>query len=225
MYIKNLPASTIYKGIYVLLCAAALIIDFGIPEGRMKWHILNYYTVLSNIACLVFYALAFAASVRAWGRGEKTFSYAPRAEGAFVFCISVTGLVYHFMLAPTAGGDFFSFKNMVLHYAGPAMVVLGWLLFSPKGRFCKWDPLKWLLIPLSYFAYILVRSTFAGGIGGSGSRFPYDFIDPAVQGGWDKMFWGVLEIAVAMAALGYIIYIIDWLLAKRSKNKREKAPC
>lgn len=225
MYIRNLPASTVYKGVYVLLCAAALIIDFGIPHGRMHWHILNYYTVLSNIACLGFFALAFAACVKAWGRGEKSCSYAPRVEGAVVFCIAVTGFVYHFMLAPNdmAGVGFFSFKNMMLHYAGPAMVVLDWLLFSPKGRFCKWDPLRWLCIPLAYFVYILVRSTFAGGIGGSGSKFPYAFMDPVVQGGWDKMIWGILEIAVGMAALGYVIYIIDWLLAKSSRSK--KAPC
>ena len=222
MYVKNIYASTIYKGIYALLCAAALIVDFGIPQGRMRWHILNYYTVLSNLACLVFFALAFAACVRAWGRGEKNFSYAPRTEGAIVFCIAVTGLIYALMLGPNdlaaQGSSFFSFRNMMLHYAGPFMVVLDWLLFSPKGRFCRWDPLKWLCIPLAYFAYILIRSTFAGGIGGSGSRFPYGFIDPAVQGGWGNMMWGVLEIAVGMAALGYVIYLTDWLLARKVKN-------
>ncbi len=226
MYVKNLYASTIYKGIYVLLCAAALIVDFGIPQGLMRWHILNYYTVLSNIACLAFFTAAFAAGVRAWRRGEKTYSWRPRTEGAVVFCIAVTGLIYALMLGPDdlaeQGAGFFSFRNMMLHYAGPVMVALDWLLFNPKGRFCVWDPLKWLSIPLAYFVYILVRSTFAGPIGGSGSRFPYAFIDPAAQGGWGNMMWGVLEIAVELAALGYVIYLIDWLLAKRTRNEKRR---
>jgi hypothetical protein len=89
------------------------------------------------------------------------------------------------------------------------MVVLDWLLFSPKGRFRPTDPLVWLLAPLGYFGYILVRSTFAGNIGTSESPFPYGFIDPAVQGGWGEMLRGVLFIALGMAALGYIIFALD----------------
>lgn len=130
--------------------------------------------------------------------------------------IAVTGIVYAVLLAPAdiAEGNFFTFKNLILHYIGPAMVVLDWLLFSPKGRFRLTDPLVWLLAPLGYFGYILVRSTFAGNIGNTGSRFPYDFIDPAVQGGLGGMVRSVLFIALGMAALGYIIYALDRMLGR-----------
>lgn len=220
MRIKNLRTSTLYKGVYIVLCAAALAIDFGIPQGRLNLSILNYYTTLSNIACLVFFTLAFAAGVRSLASQTRDGAWCTRTEGAIVFCIAVTGLIYGFMLAPQDFGkpDFFSFRNMMLHYAGPAMVLLDWLLFSPKGRFRALDPVRWLGIPLAYFGYILVRSTFAGNIGGTDSRFPYGFIDPAVQGGWDRMFWGVAEIAVGMAILGYLIYILDWLLSRRKSR-------
>lgn len=220
MRIKNLWFSTIWKGIIAMLCLAALLIDFGFFAGRADWWILNYYTVLSNIACFVFFALAHVRSEIALKRGERDFAWSPRIEGAFVFCIAVTGIVYATMLAPEdiAEGKFLTFENLVLHYVGPAMVILDWLLFSPKGRFRPADPLLWLLAPLGYFGYILARSTFAGNIGTTGSRFPYGFIDPAVQGGWGEMFWGVAYIAIAMAALGYIIYTLDWAL-KRSRGR------
>ncbi len=96
------------------------------------------------------------------------------------------------------------------------VLVLDWLLFSPKGTFRSSDPVLWLLAPLGYFGYILVRSTFAGNIGTTDSQFPYGFIDPAVQGGWGEMFWGVAFIAIGMAILGYAIYTVDWLLRRKS---------
>jgi hypothetical protein len=220
MQIKNLWFSTAYRGVYALLVAAALVVDFGFMKGEARLHILNYYTVLSNIACMVFFAVAHLRSERALKAGEKDFSYRPRLEGAMVFCIAVTGIVYAVMLAPAdlAAGKFFTFDNLVLHYVGPAMVILDWLLFSPKRSFRPLDPLLWLCIPLVYFGYILLRSTFAGDIGNTGSAFPYGFIDPVVQGGWSNMFWSVAQLAVAMLVLGYVIYIVDWLLA-RSRTK------
>jgi hypothetical protein len=269
MYIKNLWLSAGYKGIYALLVAVALALDFGFFSGRADWHILNYYTILSNIACVVFFALAHFKVEKAARARLKDFAWQPRVEGAIVFCIAVTGIIYAVMLAPAdmGSGRFFSFDNMMLHYVGPAMVLVDWLLFCPKGRLRATDPLKWLCTPLVYFGYILVRSTFAGNIGAwgssgadsgvaglsgsvanaaasgnvadaaasgnvadasgipgnvagdlitdTGSRFPYDFIDPAVQGGWGEMFIGVGWIALGMAALGYLIWLADRLMARK----------
>ena len=220
MRIRNLWISATWKGLFAMLCAAALILDFGFFRGRADFHILNYYTVLSNLACMVFFSVAHLRSEAALRRGVRDFVWCPRGEGAFVFMIAVTGIVYAVMLAPAdiVSGNFYHFENLVLHYIGPCMVLLDWILFSPKGSFRPTDPLLWLLAPLGYFGYILVRSTFAGPIGSTGSAFPYGFIDPGVQGGWGEMFWGVAGIAMAMAALGYIIYTLDWALARRNKG-------
>jgi hypothetical protein len=222
MRIRNLWLSTSWKGVFAVLCFAALLLDFGFFAGRADRYILNYYTVLSNIACMVFFAIAHFRCEKALKAGAKDFSWKPRLEGLFVFCIAVTGMIYATMLAPAdiEEGNFLSFENLVLHYIGPAMVILDWLLFSPKGTFRPSDPLLWLLAPLGYFGYILVRSTFAGNIGTTDSAFPYGFIDPAVQGGWGEMFWGVAFIAIGMAALGYVIYTVDWLLARPTSPSR-----
>lgn len=199
---KNHLASTLYRSIYVIMCFTALMLEFGFLSGHAYFSALNYYTVLSNIACLVFF---IALLVRRQPM--------PRTEGAIVFCIAITGIIYATMLAPAAiaDGTFFSFKNIALHYAGPLMVILDWLIFVPKGRLRATDPLLWLFIPLGYFCYIIVRSTFAGNIGPTDSAFPYPFIDPAVRGGWWPMLGGVGFIALGMAALGYIIYLVDRL--------------
>ncbi len=88
-----------------------------------------------------------------------------------------------------------------------------WLIFCPKGRLRASDPLLWLFIPLGYFCYILVRSTFAGNIGPTTSPFPYPFIDPLARGGWGPMLGGVALIALGMAALGFLLLFIDRRIA------------
>ncbi len=203
MHIKNRTAATIYRMLFVVMCAVALVIEFGFLRGQFNLYTLNYYTILSNLACLVF----FVASLR---RDR------PRAEGAIVYCIAITGIIYATLLAPgdLASGHFFTFKNMALHYVGPLMVVLDGVLFNPKGHIRATDPLLWLLMPLGYFGYILLRSTFAGNIGPTDSPFPYAFIDPAVQGGWGPMMQGVGWIAIGMLALGYLIWFIDRGMAR-----------
>ena len=217
MWIKNLWASATYKGVYAIMVVVALVLDFGFFRGEANFYILNYYTVLSNIACLVFFSIAHFQVEKTLKAGVKEFAWCPRGEAAVVFCIAVTGIVYATMLAPIdiASGNFFTFKNLMLHYIGPVMVLADWLLFGPKGRLRATDPLLWLLVPLAYFGYIVVRSAFAGDIGDSGSRFPYGFIDPAVQGGWGGVMRMVALLTVGMAALGYVIYLIDRLMARR----------
>lgn len=217
MHFKNIWTSIVFKGVYVVLCAIALCIEFGLFQGRVYLYTLNYYTVLSNLACLIFFISAFWHSQQAARTGVREYAWRPRTEAAIVFCISITGIIYATLLAPDdmADGNFFTFKNMALHYVGPLMVVMDWLLFCPKGRLHATDPLRWLLIPLGYFVYIVIRSTFAGNIGPTQSRFPYAFIDPVVQGSWGHMLLGVLLIAVGMTALGYLIYSVDRVMSRK----------
>jgi hypothetical protein len=195
----------IYRAVFVVLCAVAVALDLS--DGA---YVLNYYTLLSNIACLVFFAVAVFRGAR------------PRAEAAMVYCIAITGIIYAVLLAPADFGTprFASFSNLTLHYVAPAMVLLDWLIFAPKGKIRTTDPLRWLLMPLCYFIYILVRSTFAGDIGDTGSAFPYDFIDPAVAGGWGKMLVGVIPVAAGMAALGYLIYVVDRIWGRVKYRRR-----
>jgi hypothetical protein len=225
MYIKNIYASTIFKGIYIILCALALGLDFGIGSGHFYSYKLNYYTVLSNIACLIFFLLAFKGSVGALTRGEKGFVYTPRGKGFIVFGITVTMLIYHFMLAPddisAADVNFFSLENMLLHYVCPAMVILDWLLFDSKGCYHRFDPVLWLIPPFVYMGYALVRAQFADAIGYTDSAYPYDFLDVETLG-WGGMLSGVGELVLIFLAIGYFYYIADWLLAGRKIQTKSK---
>ena len=63
----------------------------------------------------------------------------------------------------------------LLHSVIPVLALIYWLLYAPKNKLQWKDILPWLIYPLLYIIYILLR--------GSGSGFyPYPFIDQKVLG-------------------------------------------
>ncbi len=67
MRIKNIRLSITWKGLFGGLTLAAIIIDLGVFRrgGGIDWWILNYYTLLSNIACCAFLATSHLVGERA----------------------------------------------------------------------------------------------------------------------------------------------------------------
>jgi hypothetical protein len=137
-------------------------------------------------------------------------------------CITLTLLIFHFLLRPTLfsmsdGASYVSSPaNIIVHYVVPLMVLTDWLLFDRKGMFKKTDPLVWTIIPWAYFAFSLVRAQFAA-FSNSDSRYPYFFID-IDKYGVGQVALNVLLIAVSYVTLGYILYLIDLGLSKISRR-------
>ena len=220
MYVKSNWFFILYKALLVI--AAAYGLHFHMAAG--KWGDFNYYTVLSNAVCFFYFLASLVFNVRRLVRGYHTVTWRPRAEGAVVFCITVTFLIYHFILRPEAfrmgnGGSFYSVLNMVQHYIVPLMALLDWLLFCPKGRWRRYDPASWLLIPLAYFIYILIRAPFAGNIGGTSSPYPYSFIDIQAHG-VGIVARNALLAALGMFVLAYLMYFIDLGLSRLGRRMK-----
>ncbi len=219
MYVKNNWAFVVYKFVLLAVCG------YGIAcHMNGDWASFNYYTVLSNTACFVYFLTSLVVNIRRMAAGESVETWRPRVEGAVVFCITVTFLIYHFVLRPEAfrmgnDGNFYSALNMAQHYIVPIMTIGDWLLFCPKGKWRKGDPASWLLIPLFYFVYILIRAPFAGNIGGTSSPYPYAFIDIQANG-VGVVARNALLAAVGMLALAYILYAVDMLLARAGRKRK-----
>jgi hypothetical protein len=92
------------------------------------------------------------------------------------------------------------------------MTLLDWLLFDKKGQFRRLDPVKWLLIPLAYLIFALVRAQFAT-FANTGSHYPYFFID-IDQYGVGQVALNCFLIGLGLLALGYVIYLVDLGLSK-----------
>ena len=86
MYVKSNWFFILYKALLVI--AAAYGLHFHMAAG--KWGDFNYYTVLSNAVCFFYFLASLVFNVRRLVRGCHTVTWRPRAEGAVVFCITVT---------------------------------------------------------------------------------------------------------------------------------------
>ncbi len=49
-------------------------------------------------------------------------------------------------------------RDIYVHYLIPALTLADWLLFEPKGKFKKYDPLLWLIPTLTYFLTTIFKS-------------------------------------------------------------------
>ncbi len=220
MYIKNKHVKQIYRLLFLLACEAGLILEFvGVSTLGGAKMLLCYYTVLSNIVCFLYFAfLVIAQPAR-----ENALT-----RGAVTMCITVTGLVYHFLLTGVMEASVDNVSTLLLtgntlvHYVVPIGVVLDYFLFFPKGNYKPLYPLAWLVLPYAYFIFILIRAevssaTFSG-YGGQ-SRFPYPFLDVDAYG-WSRVLLMVFAITVVFTALGYLAFVLDRLLGRTRKHAR-----
>lgn len=218
MYIKNRTISTIFRLFLVGLCAWGIWLNLTAWDGNWL-ELLSFYTLQSNILVLVFFIYLLIRPL--WTKQPPNST----VKGAVTVAISLTLLVYHFVLRPTmfsmaesTYGD--SPANILAHYVTPLMVIADWLLFDRKGMMTKFDPFKWLLVPLAYLVFAIIRAQLAT-FSITDSRWPYFFMD------FDK--YGIMQVVlncslvtVGYLALGYLVDAADYLMAKLGRLSPKK---
>ncbi len=209
--------SVLYKIIFIVVCSYGLILTLGLDRGHFNPRLLVYYTVQSNLLCLVYFLARIINGTllfRSWDSAQT--SPVARIKGAVVMCITVTFLIYHFLLAPDSfsmgGLGGLSLDNAIVHYIVPIMVIVDWLLFDRKGLIGKYDPLLWLVIPYVYLIFALFWGRYGKPLSFLGSSYPYFFLNgPRI--GWGKVALYVVGLTVFFTALGYIFLAADHYLA------------
>ncbi|MCD7963624.1 MAG: Pr6Pr family membrane protein [Rikenellaceae bacterium] len=224
MLIKNSYIFIFYRILFIILCLWGLYLNSGLGTGNFRWFIFSYYTILSNIVCLLYYCTSLIVNIKRISSGSGTVTFSPRLEGAVVFCITVTFLVYQFLLVPyqfsmVENYPVFSRSDILVHYVVPWMVIIGWIFFDKKGFFKWYDPLLWMIIPVIYFVFTIIRADLGDPLPVTGGRYPYYFLDADLHG-WNYVWKKVGELAVILVSVGYFLYFMDVILAKLQKKRR-----
>lgn len=200
---------------FVILLGIARV--SGLWSASPTWSAFLYYTVLSNVLCLGWIVWsAIATLVDAQHKGWYGHS-TPSARGAaaVMMAITVTMLIYLFVLAPslfTQPGAYepFTLTDNLVHIVTPILVIVDWLLFVPKGRVRLFDPLLWTLVPYAYLLFAYVYSTL-GGRFAAGAAYPYPFMN-VDENGLVGVFGWIAGLSVALVGVGYLYYGLDhWL--------------
>lgn len=185
--------------------------------------LLSYYTLQSNIICLVGFIGFLYLEIR---QEEKSDIYY-LVKGALVIAIFITAFVYACTLAPT-NFEMDSLQksisnkwvaNLFVHSISPAMVIADYFLFDEKGRFKCYYPSFWLIIPLNYVLYVYMYS-FSGGeffnIGGS-KHFAYFFLDYEKIGYSGVAKWLIL-MGLFIVFVSYVLVFVDSKLGDQKRS-------
>lgn len=180
--------------------ALRLLLTVFWPSADLDPHLLvrlerfvSYFTIQSNVAAL----LASLAVVR--GRPLETpLGHALRL--AALVGMTVTCIVYIVVLSGDSnltGID--QVANLMLHYIGPPLFVLAWVVFGPFLSLSLADIPRALIWPLLWIVYTLVHGAIT-------EWYPYPFIDVATKGYGDVFvsigFITVFAIALSLVYVG-----------------------
>lgn len=149
--------SLIYKGLIVLCAIIGILLQCEVGTSYFSLYSFRMFTTLSNLAVAIFYIVYIFGD-----RNHKTIRY---FKFLITMCISLTGLVAHFMLA----GMFVNMRPMVkaglvlLHYIVPISTVFDWILFDEKGMTDKTMPLFASSFPIIYVLFIMITAPFMQG--------------------------------------------------------------
>ena len=198
------PHARNLSAVVALLALTSLALQFTVSNARpgmgdplaTLWSLARYFTILTN-ALVVLYFGAYALRRRP----------SDRAMAGIVLAIGLVGVVYHLLLAPEAplsGLDFWA--DFGLHTLVPLTAVGWWLGWGGKALHLR-DLPYWVIWPLAYCAYALVRGAMDG-------RYPYFFLDvsqydlafvasyvAAISGGFLLAGLAMLILARGMRAL------------------------
>jgi hypothetical protein len=162
---------------------------------------LSYFTILTNL-------LVASVTTACLLRGDAdTLLTRPSTQSAVALYIFVVGLIYTLLLRATwSPTGLNAVLDTALHDVTPVLYVLYWFLFVPKGTL-RWSlPLYWLIYPLLYVVYCVLRGALTG-------LYPYHFVDVTILG-YPRALLNTALLLLGFWILGLVLVAIDHLLGK-----------
>jgi hypothetical protein len=185
---------------------------FDMADGDYNTHEFSFFTVQSNIFCLVIMCVLLIKYFMGKNICSKALIY---FKGMALSAIVCTFFVYHFaecrIKYPLFSIGIFGLpiKTLFSHYIVPFMFVLDWILFQPKGYFKWWHIAGWLAFPLSYFLGFLARCGFnSPSAFVNVEKYPYYFLDYETLGVQQFCNY-ILILFIIMIAENIIIVTLD----------------
>jgi hypothetical protein len=214
MEIQRSGISAVYFTIGAIISWLAVILQLyliilnkteSVPETIIRF--ISYFTILTNILV----AICFT-SVMNFRRHITKFFSSANIHSAVCVYIVVVGLVYNLILrqlwAPTGLQQI---VDELLHSFIPLLFLFHWLAFVSKTNL-QWKlVLFWLLYPLLYLFFIMIRGTFSG-------FYPYPFIDVSNLG-YEKVLLNSFFLCLAFSVSSVLLIAVAKQSGRTLKKK------
>ena len=153
----------------------------------------SFFTILTNTLIALYFTSMWLGRHTKLGRLFQR----PGVVTAITVYITVVGLVYQLLLRQIWEPQGLQrLVDELLHSVNPLYFVLYWYLYEEKSTL-KWNLIPgWLIYPLVYVIYILIRGSFSG-------FYPYPFVNVAELGMSQVLLnsFGLMFVFIGFCAL------------------------
>lgn len=164
----------------------------------------SFFTVLTNTLTVV--VLSYALVKR--DSPAKRFFLAPAISSGIAVSILVVGLAYNLLLRHLWQPEGFQFiADELLHDVMPVLFFIFWWRCVPKGDLRLKHIGGWVIYPLVYFAYALLRGDLLG-------QYQYPFIDVSTLG-YPQVFVNAGGILLGFVLIALVVVGLDKLIKPR----------
>ncbi|WP_026556117.1 Pr6Pr family membrane protein [Arthrobacter sp. 35W] len=188
-----LIAARLFFGVLALVAIGSqLVIHIG--NGYSVVNFFSYFTNLSNLFAAVVLIIA-AVHLITGKEGTRTGDI---IRGSSVVCMALVGIVFSALLRDVDLGSLQPWVNTTLHYIMPIVVVADWLVQSPQRPLAYAKLWVWLVPPVLYLVYSLVR-------GAATDWYAYPFLNPNTSGGYGAVALTCVGITVTFLAVSVLL--------------------
>ena len=186
-------------GWFAIMAQFYLIIEnriASIPETVIRFF--SFFTILTNILVALCCTVLLLNNNSKW----RIFFSNKNTLTAIAVYITIVGVVYNLILRFLWKPEGLQWiVDELLHSVIPILFSILWLQFIPKGRLQMKSVFAWLLYPLVYLIFILIRGSFSG-------FYPYPFID-VINLGYNKVVVNSTGMLGAFLVISVLFVLID----------------
>ena len=206
--------SFLLKGLVIVSAAIGVFLSAYASKDTVMGgsRVFMYFTIQSNIAIAILSKVGAVLMLRQWS--IPNVWYVVKFIGTV--SITLTGVVFTFVLAPTLGRYAWNAQNVLTHVVVPVAAVLDFFVTGPYGDIYKRDVFLVTLPPIAYAVYAGIGYT-AGWEFAEGIRYPYFFLNwgsPAGAFGFTRELpfmgcaWWILALLLFLLAVGFVYLLI-----------------
>ncbi|MBC3302805.1 Pr6Pr family membrane protein [Pseudomonas sp. SWRI18] len=163
----------------------------------------SFFTVLTNTLAVVVLSYAWVARDSA----AKRFFSGPVISSGITVSILVVGLAYNLLLRHLWQPEGFQFiADELLHDVMPVLFFIYWWRCVPKGHLRLKHIAGWVVYPLVYFGYALLRGDLLG-------QYQYPFIDVLTLG-YPQVFVNAGGILAGFVVIALTVVGLDTFLKR-----------
>ncbi len=216
--------SYVLKTVVVLSAAIGTIMSYF--AGRDSFMggsvVFMYFTIQSNIAIAIICAIGLCKLMK--GSEVSKVWYAVKFVGTVA--ITLTGLVFGFVLAPTLGSQAWNIQNTLTHLVVPVAAVIDFFVTSSVNEIRKRNVVLVTIPPILYAIYAGIGYV-KGWQFAAGYNYPYFFLNWGSKAGafgftnelpFMGTAWWILLLLILLIGVGYgYLALADIMRKKMTK--------